>query len=330
MRDYYPEIERLVIDTFALWDVTRVGFSWRKYYLDHTRQVQHLALRMGEALDGDPEELRLAAILHDVTKRYDGQILKQPDGRPMLDGEGLWLNETIAPARENRVTALYERLCLQGQIHHVSGAIITEGVLEEFGLPANAIRPVAKIVRGHLKGKAPLAVLDERYREVEVRILYDADTIDPNVGLPAFYRNIQINAGRALETGQPVILAEYVRNLPRWVGAKESFRDEMLTPVGREICERRLTGMHSLARAAEAELADGALNRRWGLLGVLDYLFTNPEDPSLWEHADGLERHWLPEREAALRAEGEPEAAAAALERSRAFITALRREMLGG
>ena len=34
----YVEVEQVVRETFALWDVTRVGFSWRKYYLDHTRQ----------------------------------------------------------------------------------------------------------------------------------------------------------------------------------------------------------------------------------------------------------------------------------------------------
>ena len=36
---------------------------------------------------------------------------------------------------------------------------------------------------------------------LEGRVLYDADTIDANIGLPAFYRNIQISSARA---GQPV------------------------------------------------------------------------------------------------------------------------------
>src|SRR5687768_7433889 len=161
MSNYYEEIESTVIDTFAQWEVTRVGFSWRKYYLDHTRQVQNLALRMGRELDADPEQLRVAAILHDITKRYDGAILKDANGKNVLDGEGFWLNETMRPDRANWVTEQYERLGLHGQIHHVSGAILAERVLEEFGLPQSFVQPVTKIVRGHLKGKVPPAVHDE-------------------------------------------------------------------------------------------------------------------------------------------------------------------------
>ena len=124
----YQDIEELVIETFELWDVNRVGFSWRKYYLDHTRQVQNLSLRMARDLDADPEQLRVAAILHDISKRYDGAILKDPEGKSVLDSEGFWLNETVPPARFNWVTGLYDRLELHGQIHHVSGAVLTEHV----------------------------------------------------------------------------------------------------------------------------------------------------------------------------------------------------------
>src|SRR3569833_1132050 len=85
MPDYYSDVESVVIDTFSQWDVVRVGFSWRKYYLDHTRQVQSLALRMAGDLGADPDQLRFAAILHDVTKRYDGAIRKGPDGKNVVD-----------------------------------------------------------------------------------------------------------------------------------------------------------------------------------------------------------------------------------------------------
>ena len=139
--------------------------------------------------------------------------------------------------------------------------------------------------------------MDERYREVEVRILYDADTIDPNVGLTAFYRNIQINAGSALKRGEPIHLPDYVRNLSRWIGSKDSFRDQMLTDLGKQLCDERQTRNRALMRELNEELAEEALNRKYGLLGVLDYLFTNPEDPSLHEHARDLQTAWLPERE---------------------------------
>jgi len=334
MPDYarsYHEIEEVVTETFALWDVVRVGFSWRKYYLDHTRQVLNLALRMAQELDADPEQLRYAAILHDITKRYDGAILKDAEGKSVVDAEGFWLNETMAPDRANWITEAYHGLGLEGQIHHLSGGALTERVLREFDFPENFVRPVAKIVRGHLKGKVPPAVFDERYRETEVRILYDADTIDPNVGLTAFYRNIQINAGGALKKGEPMDLAAYVRNLPKWVEMKESFREQMLTEPGKELCDERQARNRGVVRQLNAELEAEDVNRAYGLLGVVEYLFTNPEDPSLHEHAQGLAADWLPERERRLSSENEldRDAAGEALARSRRFIHMLQGEIAG-
>lgn len=273
----YQEVEELVVQTFDLWDLTRVGFSWRKYYLNHTRQVQNLALRIGRDMGADTQQLHYAAILHDITKRYDGAILKDPEGKNALDDEGFWLNETIPPNRGNWVTDLYDRLGLHGQIHHVSGAVLTEHVLREFGYPESFIRSVVKIVRGHLKGRVPPEIHDERYREPEVRILYDADTIDPNVGLTAFYRNVQITAGYALERGESVDIPSYVERLPRWIDMKESFRDHMLTDRGREICDERQARNRALVRELQAELSRPEVNARYGLLGALEYLFTNPK-----------------------------------------------------
>ncbi len=332
MADYYADIEEVVVDTFERWDVTRIGFSWRKYYLDHTRQVQSLALRMARDLGADPEQLRYAAILHDITKRYDGAILKDAEGKNVLDAEGFWLNETVRPHRHNWVTETYDRLELHGKIHHVSGAILAEHVLREFDFPESFVRPVGKVVAGHLKGKVPPEVMDERYREVEVRILYDADTIDPNVGLTAFYRNIQINAGFALERGEPMDLRRYVTsNIPRWIAMKDSFRDQMLTERGREICDERQQRNRVIAAQLEAELENEPVNRRYGLLGTLEYLFTNPEDPSLHEHAGGLRDEWLPHRETLLASENELErdASGEALARSREFIHLLHGEITG-
>ncbi len=331
MATYYDEIEQLVIGTFSLWEVTRVGFSWRKYYLNHTYRVQRLALTMGQELDGDADVLRHSAILHDITKRYDGAILKSPEGKNVVDEEGFWLNETMLPARHNWVTELYDRLELGGQVHHLSGASLTQHILDEYGYPQNFNKPSAKVVRGHLKGKVPPEVHDERYKEVEVRILYDSDTIDPNVGLTAFYRNIQINAGSALKKGAPIDLAEYVRSLPRWISAKDSFREQMLTELGKQICDLRQQRMRSVVDQLHGELERPEINRQYGLLGAVEHLFTNPEDPSLHEHADELRDVWLPEREQAFSAEdGETrEHAEAALQRTREFIRMLHGEING-
>lgn len=333
MPDYYDAIESTVIDTFSQWEVTRVGFSWRKYYLDHTRQVQNLALRMARELDADPDQLRFAAILHDITKRYDGAVIKDAEGQFVRNEEGFWLNETMQPHRANWVTRLYDDLGLAGQIHHVSGATLAEHVLVEFDFPENFVQPVRKIVAGHLKGKVPLDEHDRRYNEVEVRILYDADTIDPNVGLTAFYRNIQITAGNLLAHGESVNLREYVTvNLPRWVRMKDSFRDDMLTDLGRQICDERQERNHRLFATLEEELADENLNRRYGLLGVVEHLFTNPEDPSVVEHLVELRERWLPDRRMLLADEEVTlrDRAGEALQRSIEFVGTLEREIAGG
>ncbi|MCC2672965.1 MAG: hypothetical protein K0Q72_5437, partial [Armatimonadetes bacterium] len=200
-----------------------------------------------------------------------------------------------------------------------------------FGLSDGFIKPVGKLVAGHLKGKVPPEVFDERYREPEVRILYDADTIDPNVGLTAFYRNIQINAGIDLAQGETPDLRYYVEKLPRWLGMKEGFRDQMLTERGREICDERHARNREIARQLQDELADEPVNRKYGLLGVLELLFSNPEDPSIREHAAALRDQWLPGRAALLADENEldEDAAAQALQRSREFSRLLQGELAG-
>jgi len=331
MAGTYGEVERVVVDTFSQWDVVRVGFSWRKYYLDHTLQVLNLATRMGRELGADVEQLRYAAILHDVSKRYDGAVRKDSEGHNIVDSEGFWLNETMPPSRQNWVTQLYDRLGLHGAIHHVSGAILTDRILREFGHDDGFIRPVSKIVAGHLKGKVPPDVFDERYREPEVRILYDADTIDPNVGLTAFYRNIQINAGYQLASGEPLDLRAYVAKLPRWMEFKESFRDQMLTDRGREVCVERLQRCQLVFRQLQDEFADEVVNRKYGLLGVLEHLFTEADDPSIRRHAAMLQQQWLPQREGLLAAENEldRDAAVQALQRSREFMRLLEGELAG-
>ncbi|HTE16849.1 MAG TPA: hypothetical protein VK689_00535, partial [Armatimonadota bacterium] len=58
---------------------------------------------------------------------------------------------------------------------------------------------------------------------------------------------------------------------------------------------------------------------------------TNPEDPSLHEHAVGLRAEWLPQRERLLAGESEldRDRAAESLERSRGLIRVLDEEIAG-
>src|SRR3569833_1781027 len=113
------------------------------------------------------------------------------------------------------------------------------------------VQTLRKIVAGNLKVNVPQEVIEESYRDVEALILYDADTIEPNVVLSAFYRNIQINAGYALQRGESIDLRAYVQGLPRWIGMKDSFRAHMLTERGKQLCDER----QQRNRALAAELA---------------------------------------------------------------------------
>jgi hypothetical protein len=166
---------------------------------------------------------------------------------------------------------------------------------------------------------------------VESRILYDADTIDPNVGLTAFYRNIQIHAGSVLRRGQTPDLESYVRGLPRWVGMKDEFVAKMLTDCGKEIAAERQLRNRQLCAQLQDELEAFALNDAYGMLGCVRHLMTDADDPSLHRHARGLRDEWLPEREQALAGERAYDRAIAAesLERARGFIALLEAEIAG-
>jgi hypothetical protein len=325
-------IETLVRETFDLWDVVRVGFSWRHYYMNHTYRIRNLSVQMAAAEGGDPDLLEMAAILHDITKRYDGNILTGPDGKRVLDEEGFWRNEMIMPDRSNWVTKLYDELELQGKIHHVSGAVMTDRVLGEYGFEELYRESVAEVVRGHLKPtNLGEAEFNRRYRLVESRILYDADTIDPNLGLTAFYRNVQIHAGSMLRRGQEPDLEAYVRGLPRWVGMKEEFIGHMLTDRGREIAEDRQRRNREICGQLQEELEAFDRNDAYGMIGCVRFLMTDAADPSLHRHARGLREQWLPEREQALADERvhDRDAAAESLERARGFIGQLEQEIAG-
>lgn len=326
------EIEALVQETFALWEVVRIGFSWRHYYFNHTQRVRNLSLHLGRQVGADLLKLECAALLHDLTKRYDGAFLMDAQGQRIVDEHGFWRNELVLPTRSNRATDLYERLGLQGQVHHVSGATIAEHLLREYGCGPEFCRDVGEIIRGHVKpGTVSESNLKRVYRQIETRLLHDADMIDSNVGLPAFYRNIQIHAGRAWQQGQPLELEAYLETLPRWINSKEAFLDRTLTEVGRQRAAARQSRKRKLLDELQAEWADHRdLNRTYGLCGVVQFLMGEAADPNLHHRARELRETWLPTRKQQLDRETNfAPAAAAAWQRAASFTADLAGEIAG-
>ena len=205
-RAVLSELEGLVRETYTLWDEEWVGFSWRNYTYDHVQRVRALARTIGAEEGADDRVLNFAGLLHDITKAYDGEIITDEQGNRVLDENGFWQNETLAPARENVVTEVYDRLDLAGQLHNVSGAHMADWLLSERGYPGQFRVAVGAGHRGALAGR--------RRATVEGRSLYDADTIDANIGMPAFYRNIQIGMRR-----QDVTFAGRGESFPAWLRA---------------------------------------------------------------------------------------------------------------
>jgi putative nucleotidyltransferase with HDIG domain len=136
--DLLRDLETLLRDTYALWDEGWVTFNWRNYTYDHVQRVRGLAVTLCRAEGGDPAVTELAALLHDVTKAYDGEYLTGPDGKRLVDEHGYWRNEVRRPPRGNAVTELYDRLGLAGQLHNESGATLAR----------------ARRGRGHLRARS--------------------------------------------------------------------------------------------------------------------------------------------------------------------------------
>ncbi|MBM3239490.1 HD domain-containing protein [Candidatus Poribacteria bacterium] len=305
--DYQPilkELEDLTVETFSLWDHNRVGFQWRHYTLNHTLRVRDMCLELGRKEGADLTQLAFAATLHDITKKYDGKILADEKGNRVLDEYGFWVNETLLPNpnKSNIVTKLYSENNQQGTVHSVSGAFIAKKLLESYGLPDDFNDAVSSIIRAHVRPpKLTPEQYDELYGKVESRILYDADTMDANVGYTAFYRNVHIHSYGAIQRGG-FDLSAYVDNLPRWIDTKYSFVDDLLTESGRDIGAKRQERNKTLYQMLSEEKQHFDLNLKYGLLGVIDYFVKGAEDvsgtddPNCREQMSYLERKWIPER----------------------------------
>ena len=292
------ELENLVTETYSLWDHNRVGFQWRHYTWNHTMRVRAMSMELGRREGGDLTKIEVAGTLHDITKRYDGEILTDEAGKRIVNESGFWLNDTLMPSRENIVTELYHKNDLYGKVHHESGAVVTEGILSKYGFERDFVDAVTAMVLAHLK---PTNLTDEQfgilYGNIENQVLYDADTMDPNVGYTAFFRNIHIHAYYAIKRSGRFDLEGYVAGLPRFVDSKQSFADSLLTESAREVANRRQDRKRRLFAQLAAELSDMPTNRKYGLLGVIEHFVSETEDPHFANQLAHLKGRWIPERE---------------------------------
>jgi putative nucleotidyltransferase with HDIG domain len=295
------ELEQLVRETSELWDPGWVTFNWRRYTFDHVQRVRGLAITLCEREGGDLRIVELAALLHDITKPYDGEYEVDDQGKRVVDENGYWRNRSRPPERANAVTRLYDRLNLAGTLHNDSGAVIAEHLLTERGVDEDTTARVAQTIRDHLR------VSDDG--PVESRCLYDADTIDANIGLPAFVRNIYINLhffDQRKSAGTPPIAAllrdapmgflrPYVgENLPRWVaGKRQDFIPRLTTVAGRELAAIRLHRLERTFDCLASELDTFSPNGHKQCLDIVLHYMTNRDDPSIADETARLAAQWL-------------------------------------
>jgi len=296
------ELDALVAETYQLWDEEWVGFSWRNYTYDHVARVRALARTIGSREGADDLVIRYGATLHDITKSFDGEILMTPDGKRVTDENGLWLNEYLPPARTNKLTELYDRLNLHRTVHSKSGAAVANVLLEEYGLSPAFRQHVEEVIHTHLM-PGPAS-------SVEGKSLYDADTIDANIGLPAFYRNIRISTHRQedqfaargedfdawLTANRDQHLRSYLRERVRtWnEGKRNDFIPKLTLDSSKEIASARVDRVNALLDQLDQELEDPEAALKDGALAVVWRFITNRRNPSLARELVELElRHCL-------------------------------------
>ncbi|MBC7235695.1 MAG: HD domain-containing protein [Chloroflexi bacterium] len=282
-------LDDLLQETYALWDAGWVTFNWRAYTYDHVQRVRGLALTLAAREGADRQVVELAALLHDLTKPYDGEYLTDSEGKRVVDAQGYWQNQVRRPNRTNHVTDLYDRLGLAGRLHNESGALIAQALLKECDCPTPLVEKVGEAIRQHLR--------PDDSASLEARCLYDADTIDANIGLPAFVRNIYINLhfhDRRKAPDTPPLewrlqhdpqsfLDEYIRvNLPRWVqGKRQDFVPRLLTATARQMAHERLLRLERVFEDLAEELPSFNPARADGRLAVVWHYMLHRDDPSI-------------------------------------------------
>lgn len=293
------EIKALLRETYLLWNPGWVMFNWRNYTYDHVQRVTALTCTLCEQEGADRAVGQLAGLLHDVTKPYDGPYVVDEEGKRIVDERGFWHNELRHPLRSNLVTELYERLELAGKLHNESGAILAEKLLSQHEIADALTDRVAQAIHDHLRPPEDAPP--------ESRCLYDADTIDANIGLPAFVRNIYIHLhfydrrrgedepslGEMLNDDPDAYLVPYVSdNLPNWAaGKRRDFVPRLLTEAGRDVATKRLDRLQGWFAQMKEELpSEGRETHR--CLDVVMHYMRHRDDPSIAQETDYLAQEW--------------------------------------
>jgi len=302
LQDTIQYIDNLLLETVALWDPGWVSFNWRGYTYDHVQRVRSLALTLCERESGDAVVVELAALLHDITKPFDGDYFVDENGKRIVDERGYWQSEVRRPQRSNIVTEMYGALGLRGMLHNESGAIVAQRLLAERGIAPDVCERVATTIRDHLKPDADAPI--------ESQCLYDADCIDANIGLPAFVRNIYINLhfhdirkapdaptlDQKLNTGPLGFVRPYVEdNLTRWAkGKRADFIPRLFTESARALSMQRLDRLDaSFADLAQEVNDDYPYHAQHGRLSILmHYIAQRHGDPSIATETDRLADRW--------------------------------------
>jgi HD superfamily phosphohydrolase YqeK len=295
------ELDQLVRSTYLLWEAGWVTFNWRNYTYDHVQRVRGLALALARLENANSLVTGFSALLHDVTKAYDGEYLADAQGKRLVDAQGYWRCSTRTPVGQNEVTLLYDRLRLDGQVHSISSAAIAWHVMRKRGYTHTEREHVAEAIREHL-GPQPGA-------SVESLCLYDADLIDANIGLPAFIRNIYIHQHfyDLRRTGNQPSMAEllgdnprtylepYIREtLVRWIESKaRDFPPQLRTTAARSLAVARLNRLQAFSGELARELDDWEYNIQHGSLAVMLYLMLRGDDPSIAQEIEVLSNGWI-------------------------------------
>ena len=301
------ELSELVKATFLLWEDAWVGFSWKHYYFNHTQRVRALSLEIGRREGADLRKLEYAALLHDITKRYDGNIITDDQGKRILDESGFWRNELLVPKRENLITRLFEENKQYHKLHNVTGAVMAKKILENYGFSQNFRTSVGFIIEGHLKPD----IFEEKASSdvLERKILYEADTIDSNLGLTAFYRNIQIYTHSAIAEKGAVDLRQYICRIDKWIKTKSPFIDKMMTRTGTQIARERYRRMGEFSSQITEDLQNSfSQSLEYGILGLIKYFMNCNQYPNLQDEMIYLFAVWIPKYEKMQKTETNPKA----------------------
>jgi len=293
-------LEKLLKETYSLWDPGWVGFNWRSYTYDHVQRVRGLALNLCQQEGGKTTITELASLLHDISKPYDGEYIVDEAGTRVTDKDGYWRNRIRRPTRHNAITRLYDQLDLEGQPHNESGAAIAYHILRGAELDESTCRSVAETIQHHLR--------PPDYAPLESRCLYDADTIDANIGLPAFVRNIYINlhfhdlrkssgtvstATLLQENPSDYVRPYVIENLPRWVsGKRRDCMPRLLTDTAHEIALARLERLDAIFQHMSHELEAFASDGDHQYLKIVLHYMHHRDDPSIAQETATLAKTW--------------------------------------